>query len=76
MSESPGAVSIIDTQGQELRTLTGPHAPGSRIVLRCLSTGGIITHFNIIMSPQKKKTLSENYLNEKQFMVLFGLFIK
>ena len=39
-SEPPRALNIIDSRGQELRTVAGPHAPGARIVLRCLSTGG------------------------------------
>jgi len=36
----PRTLNIIDSGGQELNKMAGPYTVGSRVVLRCLSTGG------------------------------------
>ena len=65
-SAPPRTINIIDSQGQEMENMAGPFTIGSRVLIRCLSTGGessfiinIIMHQLIGKSSNKTHTRGE-----------------
>ena len=41
LSAPPSRLNIIDSSGSEVDSVAGPYLEGNRILLRCLSAGGM-----------------------------------
>ena len=49
---------MIDSGGKEVDSIAGPYLVGDRILLRCLSTGGIKSHYLAVRPTQVKHKIN------------------